>query len=156
MIPSWLTNTLTPSSICEGGEVTFSASVENGLGGTITWIRSETSGGTGTTVNSPHTENTAGTFYYRPHFAPEGDGCDLADGTETEVTVVLDPTISNPVGSTICSGTAYTFPAVTLLHGVSPTIQWEESDDNGVSDTWGKCCWRHWCYNNHLHNADIN
>jgi len=85
--PSWGTTTTPAASITYGSSVTFSATVENGLGGAITWIRSTTSGGEGTTVTSPDTPPAAGTYYYRPHYEPTGSGCNLSDGTETTVVV---------------------------------------------------------------------
>ncbi len=85
--PSWENfSAPTPTSLCLGGTVAFSVDVADGLGGDITWIRSDESGGAGTTVTTGD-EPTVGTWYYRPHFAPTGAGCDLADGTETTVTV---------------------------------------------------------------------
>ncbi|MCX6277602.1 MAG: hypothetical protein NT004_05865, partial [Bacteroidetes bacterium] len=125
--PSWATNTLTPTSICEGGQVTFSATISGGLGGAISWIRSTTSMGSGTTVTSPDSPPSAGTYYYRPHYEATGTGCNLDDGVEATVTVTPDPTVTDPVGSRICIGGIYTFPAVTVSNGVSPAIQWEQS-----------------------------
>lgn len=85
--PSWASITAPATSITYGSSVTFSATVNDGLGGTITWIRSTTSGAAGTTVESPDSPPAAGTYYYRPHFAPTGSGCNLIDGTETTVVV---------------------------------------------------------------------
>ncbi|MZP66134.1 MAG: hypothetical protein GT597_08280, partial [Bacteroidales bacterium] len=53
------------------------------------------------------------------------------------VTVVPDPAImTQPSGDVICSGKTYTM-SVTATGGIPfLTYQWEESDDNGVSDAW--------------------
>ncbi|MDD2304429.1 MAG: YDG domain-containing protein [Prolixibacteraceae bacterium] len=85
--PSWATITSPATSITYGSSVTFSATVSYGLGGAISWIRSTTSGGNGVTVTSPDSPTAVGTYYYRPHYAPTGSGCNLSDGTETAVTV---------------------------------------------------------------------
>jgi hypothetical protein len=126
--PSWNTYTFPTTIICAGGLVTFSASVVNGLGGTLTWIRSVTPGGVGTTVTSPDVPPSLGTFYYRPQFVASGQGCNLADGTETMVTVQVDPTwnvITSPV-SNICIGGNVIFSA-TLNNAGAGTVQWVRS-----------------------------
>ena len=126
--PSWNTYTFPTTIICAGGQVTFSASVVNGLGGTLTWIRSVTPGGVGTTVTSPDIPPSAGTFYYRPQYVAGYGGCNLADGTETLVTVQVDPTwnvITSPV-SNICIGGNVTFSA-TLNNAGTGTVQWVRS-----------------------------
>ncbi|HUX58660.1 MAG TPA: T9SS type A sorting domain-containing protein [Bacteroidales bacterium] len=85
--PSWTGYSLpTPTSFCLGGTVAFSVSVNDGLGGSITWIRSSSAGGAGTPVTTGDSPGV-GTWYYRPQYTPTGAGCDLADGTETMVTV---------------------------------------------------------------------
>lgn len=85
--PSWASITQPATAVDYGTPVTFAATIANGLGGTISWIRSTTSGGAGTTVTSPDTPPAVGTYYYRPKYTPTGSGCNLADGTETTVTV---------------------------------------------------------------------
>lgn len=85
--PAWDAYTFPTTSITYGGSVTFSVAVVNGLGGSIAWVRSTTAGGAGVTVTSPDTPPSNGTFYYRPQYTPTGSGCNLADGTETTVTV---------------------------------------------------------------------
>jgi hypothetical protein len=115
--PSWNTYSFPTTSLCVGGQVTFNATVKDGLGGAITWIRSLSSGGAGTTVS-----------YYRPHFVASGQGCNLADGTETMVTVQVDPTwnvITSPA-SNICIGGNVTFSA-TLNNAGTGTVQWVRS-----------------------------
>ena len=126
--PSWDTYTFPITSLCVGGQVTFGATVKDGLGGTLTWIRSVTPGGAGTTVTSPDIPPSTGTFYYRPHFVASGQGCNLADGTETLVTVQVDPTwnvITTPAAN-ICAGGSVTFSA-TLNNAGTGTVQWVRS-----------------------------
>ena len=130
--PVWSTYSFPITTICDGGEVSFSAVVEDGLGGTLTWIRSTTSGGAGITVTSPDAPPSPGTYYYRPHYSPTGPGCILADGTETIVTVLPDPTwnvITSPA-TDICVGGSLIFSA-TLNNAGTGTIQWIRSATAG-------------------------
>lgn len=106
--PSWASITQPTTSITYGSSVTFSATVSGGQGGTISWIRSTTSGGAGTTVTSPDTPPAAGTYYYRPNYAPTGFGCNLSDGTETIVTVNPKALTVTATGPTKIYGTALT------------------------------------------------
>ena len=103
--PTWSTiNSPTPTTLCVGGTVAFSASISGGAGGTISWIRSATSGGAGTTVVTGEAP-PVGTWYYRPHYAPTGSGCTLSDGTQT--TVVVNAIPSAPTGNasqSFCGG----------------------------------------------------
>jgi hypothetical protein len=85
--PSWANYTAPSATINYGESVTFSVSVENGLGGTITWVRSIMPGGEGITVTSPDAPPVIGTFYYRPTFAADGLNCSLNDGAEYTVVV---------------------------------------------------------------------
>ncbi len=133
--PSWTGYSFPTTSICNGGSVSFSVSTSGGLGGTISWIRSATTGGSGTTVTSPD-DPGIGTWYYRPHYAPTGVGCDLADGTETTVTVVADPLwtgYSFPTTS-ICNGGSVSFD-VNISGGLGGTISWIRSTSAGGSGT---------------------
>jgi len=126
--PTWATNSVSPASICAGGQVTFSATVSGGSGGTVSWIRSTTPGGSGTTVTSPYTESTAGTFYYRPRYSATVSGCDLIDGTQTAVTVYSDPGIDaiQVSPATICAGGTSDIIAVPNS-GHDMTFQWQYS-----------------------------
>jgi len=129
--PAW--NITAPAaSINYGSTVTFSETVENGLGGTVTWIRSTTSGGTGTTVTSPDTPPAVGTYYYRPHFEPTGIGCNLSDGTETTVVVgqaTLTVTGLTGVNKTYNGNTNATATGTAALSGI------ENSDDVTLEGT---------------------
>ncbi len=126
--PTWSVITPPASNICVGGSVTFSATLNNPGGGTVQWVRSATSMGVGTVVTSPNTPPATGTYYYRPQYLPGYGGCNLADGTETAVTVQVDPTwnvITAPV-SNICVGGSVTFSA-TLNNPGTGTVQWVRS-----------------------------
>nr|WP_319272840.1 YDG domain-containing protein [uncultured Draconibacterium sp.] len=99
--PSWTNYTAPIGTITYGESVSFDVDVADGLGGTITWTRSTTSGGAGETVSSPDTPGAVGTYYYRPTFTPTGENCSLADGTE--YTVVVDQkelTVNNAIVTT--------------------------------------------------------
>jgi hypothetical protein len=122
--PTWNTFTLpNPTSLCVGASVAFSATVTGGLGGTITWVRSNNvTPGAGTEINVTTGETPpAGTWYYRRNYAPTGSGCNLADGAVTTVVVTALPTVSISQSS-ICAG-----QVITLL---SPTSggTWTSSD----------------------------
>lgn len=140
--PTWATNTFSPSSgstICTGGSVTFSASVNGAQGGTVAWVRSTTSGGSGTAVTSGDIPPSTGTFYYRPQYTPGANGCDLADGTERSIVVAVDPTwatntFSPTSGSTICIGGAVTFSA-SVNGAQGGTVAWVRSTTPGGSGT---------------------
>ena len=100
--PSWTGyNNPVPTTLCVGETVAFSAGVTGGSGGTVTWIRSATSGAAGTTVTTGDIP-AVGTWYYRATYTPTCSGCNLLDGTETMVTVKAIS--AAPVISTITSG----------------------------------------------------
>jgi hypothetical protein len=92
--PAWGTNNVTPTDACLGANVTLSASVVGGSGNIISWIKSTTSGGAGTTVTSPNTITSLGTYYFRPVYTSTVSGCDLIDGAETIVTIT-QPNLTN-------------------------------------------------------------
>lgn len=109
--PTWGTTTLSPTELCQGGEVNFSTTVNGGLGGDIQWVRADVSNGTGSNVTSPDVPPAVSEYFYRPQFIPAGsdDGCDLADGAEFLVTVYDSPTPQTitgtpEIGSSICIG----------------------------------------------------
>jgi len=128
--PAWANHTApAPTALCVGESVSFNIEVSGGLGGSITWIRSETSGGEGVIVSSPDTPPASGTYYYRPHYTPTGSGCDLADGTETMV--VVDQTSAGGTVSeaqTICSGSEPT-QSLTLSGHTGNVVKWQKSND---------------------------
>ena len=126
--PVWESNTVTPDSICKGGQVNFNATISGGLGGyPISWIRSATAGGIGDTVTSPDILSTEGNYYYRPQYVTIGKGCNLADDTDSLVIVVPDPVIDlQPTSdTTICKGTTATLSV--SASGGTPylTYQWQ-------------------------------
>ncbi len=133
--PTWATNTVSPASICNGGQVTFSATVNNGTAGTITWLRSTTPGGAAATVTSPDAPSS-GTFYYRPRYTSTAGGCSLSDGAETQVVVVNDPTwATNTISAnSICAGGSVTFSA-TYTGGLGGTVTWVRATTAGGAGT---------------------
>ena len=117
--PSWNSYSAPAGNICAGTSVSFSVAVIGGLGGTINWVRALTPGGAGITVTSPDFPPAVGTYYYRPQYSATGSGCSLADGTETQVNVVDQPswiTYSAPAGN-ICAGTGVSF-SVAVIGGL--------------------------------------
>jgi len=127
--PSWTNySSPTPTTLCHGGTVAFSVSVIGGLGGEITWIRSDTPGGAGTTVTTGDIPGV-GTWYYRPHYAPTGEGCDLADGTETEV--VVNPIPDAPTGDATQSFYIEDPHTVAELTATGSNIQWYAAETGG-------------------------
>ncbi len=134
--PTWATNTASPTTICVGGSVTFSASISGGSGGSVSWVRATSPGGAGTAVTSPNTPPSAGTFYYRPVYTGSVSGCNLADGTETVVTVLADPTwATNTVASaTQCLGGSVTFSA-SVSGGSGGTVTWVRATSPGGAGT---------------------
>jgi hypothetical protein len=109
--PTWSAiSTPTPTTLCVGSTVAFSAVISGGTGGTISWIRSNNAtplAGTEVTVTTGETP-PVGTWYYRPHYAPTGDGCTRADGTPTTVTVKAiteAPVIVSIATTTTATGT---------------------------------------------------
>ncbi|MZQ48387.1 MAG: DUF2341 domain-containing protein, partial [Bacteroidales bacterium] len=134
--PAWGAIVVTPGNICLEGEVTFSAELNGSAGGSVEWIRSETSGGAGIVVHSPDIPLSPGTYYYRPHYTGGYGGCNLSDGTETMVTVHPDPswgTINTPQPD-ICVGGSVTFSAV-LNDAATGTVEWIRSTSPGGSGT---------------------
>ena len=130
--PAWGAIVVTPGNICLEGEVTFSAELNGSAGGSVEWIRSETSGGAGIVVHSPDIPLSPGTYYYRPHYTGGYGGCNLSDGTETMVTVHPDPswgTINTPQPD-ICVGGSVTFSAV-LNDAATGTVEWIRSTSPG-------------------------
>ncbi|UPT67020.1 MAG: hypothetical protein M0D57_21830 [Sphingobacteriales bacterium JAD_PAG50586_3] len=103
--PTWATNSVTPTAFCVGSTVSLSATVNNGSGSTITWVRATSPGGAGTTVTTGDNPGV-GTFYYRPTYTSSANGCSLADGTETTVTISADPIAPTLASATPASGTS--------------------------------------------------
>ncbi|GIV33985.1 MAG: hypothetical protein KatS3mg031_1520 [Chitinophagales bacterium] len=92
--PTWATNVVTPTSACLSAPITLNASFSGGVGGSVSWVRATSPGGSGTTVTSPDTPPLAGTYYYRPVYNATVSGCNLADGTETAV-VISQPNLTS-------------------------------------------------------------
>ena len=134
--PAWGAIVVTPGNICLGGEVTFSAVLNGAAGGSVEWIRSETSGGAGIVVHSPDIPLSPGTYYYRPVYTGGYGGCNLSDGAETAVTVHPDPswgTMDAPEPD-ICVGGSVTF-SVVLNNAATGTVEWIRSTSPGGAGT---------------------
>jgi len=132
--PSWDVISVSPTNVCEGGEITFTATYSDGFGGVVEWVRSLTTLGAGLIVNSPNIENVDGLYYYRPTFNSTYSGCELSDGLEYEISVVDDPiwdVISIPTTS-ICEGGEITF-STALLGGFGGNLEWIKSTTSGGS-----------------------
>ncbi len=125
--PIWLTNTITPTLNCLGGIVTFNATVHGGAGGTITWIRALTPGGTGIVVTSPDYPPGTGTYYYRPVFTTSNVGCSIPDGTEHTIPIVFG-TLPSPAAP-ITGPTTVTFAQTGVVYTTTPVA-------NAVSYDW--------------------
>jgi len=134
--PTWQNNSLTPTTVCVGGSNTFSATTLGGVSGTISWVKATTSGGLGTSVTSPHTNTSSGTYYFRPVYTTTIAGCNLADGAETIVTVADDPTWNTNSASPTdaCLGSNVTLSA-TITGGSGGTLSWIRAATPGGSGT---------------------
>jgi hypothetical protein len=84
--------------------------------------------------------STPGTYNYRVLIQVVTPSCTALTSNAVTVTVKADPLINTqPVGGTICEGS--TFSPLSVSASVEApfvlSYQWQESDDNGVSDPWG-------------------
>ncbi|MHC1705558.1 MAG: T9SS type A sorting domain-containing protein [Tenuifilaceae bacterium] len=137
--PSWVSYTFPVTEICIGGGVNFSVDISDGLGGDISWIRSISSGGAGSTVISGDNPPSTTTYYYRPQYAPTGVGCNLSDGTETTVNVSPQPIApvltKSPNVAALCEGNNVSASLSTAgSGGTGCSATYEYSYDN--SGTW--------------------
>ena len=138
--PSWDSYSLpTPTTLCAGGTVSFSASVTGGSGGTISWIRSNNSTpGAGTEVEVTTGDTPAtGTWYYRPHYTSTCSGCTLADGTQTTVTVksittAPEITAITSADATVVTGTSEANAAITVYKAGTTSIGTTTADASGT------------------------
>lgn len=134
--PSWTNySNPTPTTLCVGETVAFSVSVTGGSGGTISWVRSATSGGAGTTVTTGDTP-AIGTWYYRPQYTPTSSGCTLADGTSTTVivkSITTAPAITSitSAASTVVTGTSEANAAITVYKAGTTSIGTTTADGSG-------------------------
>jgi hypothetical protein len=134
--PTWGISSAPISEICAGGQISFSTSINGGIGGSLEWVRALTPGGTGSIITSPNLESNAGTFYYRPRYVSTVSGCNLSDGGEQTITVVSDPTwFSNTVSPTsICEGGQVVFNAA-FNGGTGGNLSWVRSISPGIEGT---------------------
>ena len=137
--PSWTNYSLpTPTTLCAGETVAFSVDVTGGSGGTISWIRSDNQTpevGAEVTVATGDAPE-AGTWYYRPHYAPTCSGCTLDDGTQTTVTVksiTTTPAITaiSSSTSTIVSGTSEANATIIVYKAGTTSIGTTTADGSG-------------------------
>ncbi|HEX2920076.1 MAG TPA: T9SS type A sorting domain-containing protein [Bacteroidales bacterium] len=126
--PSWNASSYTfpITSVCQGETVSFGVSINDGLGGTLQWIRSATSGGAGVTISSPDEPSLAGTYYFRPHYIATGSGCESpSDGTETTVTINTIPSLTSAALKTpVCSGSKATINLSGVINGDGCEIEY--------------------------------
>ncbi|MBP6459027.1 MAG: gliding motility-associated C-terminal domain-containing protein [Crocinitomicaceae bacterium] len=129
------------NTICAGGTATLNLSGNNG---TIQWEESDDNGvlapwtsvtlGNGTTSSSFTTSNLTTTKYFRA--AVTSGVCTKAYSNSVMISVSPTPSVGNVTSSsssnTICNGQN---TVLTLSSNVG-SIQWMESDDNGIADAW--------------------
>ena len=141
--------TLTPGSIsssqtiCEGGDLGAFTSVTASSNATLAyqWQSStdninwtNISGATSATYNPPALNTT--TYYRRLVNALVGTTVICQDMSNTiTITVVADPTVSTPIGQTLCTGGTTSSLTVTASGGISSsyTYQWYNSSNSLVS-----------------------
>ncbi|HHU47194.1 MAG TPA: T9SS type A sorting domain-containing protein, partial [Bacteroidales bacterium] len=135
--PSWSRNIVAYPVICVGDEITLYAQVQDGLGGTIQWVREDTTlyipteiGTGGLTYDIPE----ANGYIYYPVFTPHVNmsGCDLANGDTTLVHVHARPTATatTSAGSdVVCKGE----PAdiIVSFTGIAPYTYYVQNMMNG-------------------------
>lgn len=128
-------------AICSGGTIPspFSVSFTNGIG-TPTYQWFSVSGSTNTSIAgataatyTPPVLNTVGTYNYMVQITLSGNGCGQIQSTNATITVVADPSVTNPIGASYClnSSTALTL-SVTASGGVAGpyTYQWFATNVN--------------------------
>ncbi|MBK7709883.1 MAG: hypothetical protein IPJ37_02105 [Bacteroidales bacterium] len=125
-----------PAQMCVGGVLNMDGNPAGGSGiySTHLWT-GNTSPLSSVNIQNPVFSTAAASAYNLTYTVTDSRGCTGSDAIV--VTVVPDPAITTPpAGATICDGGTYTM-SVTATNGTPLlTYQWEESDDNGVSDSW--------------------
>ena len=128
-------------SICEGGAVTHSVSVSGGTASSYSyqWQRSSVdcssgfsniAGATSANYTTPQL-NTAGSYYYRCVITQPESGCQFISSCKT-ITVVEDPQVdTQPVGTTICSGSTHSMNVVASGGTGIFSYQWQDSIPGG-------------------------
>jgi gliding motility-associated-like protein len=123
--PSWDTIIVDPLELCLGGDVTLSATVVDGLGGTIEWFISPAGMATWVSVTSPDTP-ALGSWDYQPVYTPGGTGCGISDAPINTVVVVEDPTISISATETEhCEDDPLTLTATASGGSGTCSYQWQ-------------------------------
>ncbi len=128
-------------SICEGGAVTHSVSVSGGTASSYSyqWQRSSVdcssgfsniAGATSANYTTPQL-STAGSYYYRCVITQPESGCQFISSCKT-ITVVEDPQVdTQPVGTTICSGSTHSMNVVASGGTGIFSYQWQDSIPGG-------------------------
>lgn len=107
------------STVCEGGAISFTSTINNVLGCTdIRWqIRAGTSGSFGSYIATASTYSTAtnlapGTYQVRARYLCSGEGCDDDDSNIVTITIEEDPEVSIVLSdNTLCLGETATITA---------------------------------------------
>jgi large repetitive protein len=123
-------------SITVTGGVTLNYNWEVSSNGTSGWSPAPNAVATSNTYTPANTTFDVGTKYYRVTVTSTGSNC-ITPAVRVATVVVTAPlTVSTqPAPVTECVGGTLTMTASTT-GGSGVTYQWQESDDNGVADTW--------------------
>jgi hypothetical protein len=135
--PAWAATSFSDNNICQGGTVSFSASFNGGVGGSIVWRRDIVSEGEGEEVNSPNIENSTGTFYYRPHYNSTVSGCELSPGNEHTLVVAENPQTPTatklPNTDNVCIGALLTLENIIDNGGGTGTCGFNYQYNDGTA-----------------------
>ena len=124
-----------PARMCAGGTINLNGNPAGGSGSYSHSWTGNTAPLSSTSIANPAFSTATPNTYNLTYTVTDGYGCSASDAIS--VTVAADPAITiQPSGVTICSGSTAVM-SVTATGGTPSLVyQWEESDDNGVSDPW--------------------
>ncbi|MBF4464289.1 gliding motility-associated C-terminal domain-containing protein [Flavobacterium sp. LC2016-12] len=140
IIPSIITQPVTPATVCVGGTISLStAASANGGSATFTYQwQSSPNGTTGWTNVSTGTGGAtanytsaalSATTYYRAIISSSNPSCTLTTNV-VMATVIPDPTITTqPTGGNICEGGTFTMSSGATGGSGNFTYQWQKSLD---------------------------
>ena len=128
-------------AICSGGIIPTPLSVLYNYGlGTVGYQWYSVSGSTNTLITgasgatyTPPVLSTIGTYNYMVQITLSGTGCNQIQSTNAQITVVADPMVTNPVGTSYClnSSTAVALNVLASAGVVGPySYQWYASNQN--------------------------